>query len=40
LEIPSSFQEKGLSSDPKYLLFPIPNDQLAVNPNLQQNRGN
>jgi hypothetical protein len=27
------------SSDPKYLVFPIPNQQLAVNPNLTQNPG-
>ena len=27
------------SSDPKYLIFPIPNQQLAVNPNLVQNPG-
>ena len=33
------FQEKEYESDPKYLLFPIPAAQLAVNPNLQQNRG-
>jgi starch-binding outer membrane protein, SusD/RagB family len=34
------FQEKGYQSDPKYLLFPIPNDQLAVNQdNLYQNTG-
>jgi hypothetical protein len=33
------FQEKEYQSDPKYLLFPIPNDQLAVNPNLGQNPG-
>jgi len=32
-------QEKDYQSDPKYLLFPIPNDQLAVNPKLQQNHG-
>ena len=31
-------QEKG-QSDPKYLLFPIPNGQLAANPNLTQNPG-
>ncbi len=34
-----SFQEKDYISDAKYLLFPIPNDQLAVNPNLKQNPG-
>lgn len=34
------FQEKEDPSDPKYLLFPIPNEQLAVNPNfLVQNPG-
>jgi len=27
------------SSLPKYLIFPIPNQQLAVNPNLTQNPG-
>lgn len=32
------WQEKA-ASDPKNLLFPIPNDQLAVNPNLTQNPG-
>jgi hypothetical protein len=33
------FQEKNYQSDLKYLLFPIPADQLAVNPNLVQNPG-
>jgi hypothetical protein len=33
------FQEKNYQSDPKYLLFPIPNDQLSVNPYLEQNPG-
>ena len=33
------FQEKDYPSDPKYLLFPIPNEQLAVNPKLAQNPG-
>ena len=33
------FQEKEYVSDPKYLLFPIPDDQLAVNPYLKQNPG-
>ncbi len=33
------FQEKDYQSDPKYLVFPIPYEQLAVNPNLQQNPG-
>lgn len=32
------WQEKP-ASDPKSLLFPIPSDQLAVNPNLSQNPG-
>lgn len=32
------WQEKA-QSDPRALLFPIPNDQIAVNPNLQQNPG-
>lgn len=27
------------ADDPKYLLFPIPSDQLIANPNLQQNAG-
>lgn len=31
------FQEKAEASDPKYLLFPIPNGQLAANPNLDNN---
>jgi len=31
------FQEKKDQSDPKYLKFPIPYEQLAVNPNLAQN---
>jgi starch-binding outer membrane protein, SusD/RagB family len=33
------FQEKEYDSDPKYLIYPIPDDQLAVNPNLHQNTG-
>ncbi len=33
------FQEKDYQSDPKYLIFPIPYEQLAVNPNLKQNPG-
>ena len=33
------FQEKNYTSDPKYLIYPIPADQLAVNPNLVQNPG-
>ena len=32
-------QEKEGTDDPKYLLFTIPNQQLAVNPNLKQNPG-
>jgi starch-binding outer membrane protein, SusD/RagB family len=32
------WQEKP-TDDPKYLLFAIPNQQLAVNPNLQPNPG-
>ncbi|MEI9806403.1 MAG: RagB/SusD family nutrient uptake outer membrane protein [Bacteroidota bacterium] len=32
-------QLKGDVSDPKYLLFPIPNQQIAANPNLIQNPG-
>ncbi|MEJ7680922.1 MAG: RagB/SusD family nutrient uptake outer membrane protein [Segetibacter sp.] len=32
------WQEKE-QSDPKNLLFPIPNDQIAVNSNLTQNPG-
>jgi len=33
------FQEKNQVSDPKYLVYPIPDDQLAVNRNLVQNPG-
>lgn len=33
------FQEKNYVSDPKYLIFPIPNQQLGVNKNLSQNPG-
>jgi hypothetical protein len=33
------FREKNYVSDPKYLLFPIPYEQIAVNPNLAQNPG-
>lgn len=33
------FQEKPYQSDPKYLIYPIPDEQLAVNPNLKQNPG-
>jgi starch-binding outer membrane protein, SusD/RagB family len=32
-------QLKPGTSDSKYLLFPIPNEQLAANPNLKQNPG-
>ncbi|MGF2413349.1 RagB/SusD family nutrient uptake outer membrane protein [Ferruginibacter sp.] len=32
-------QEKSGTSDSKYLIFPIPNGQLAGNPNLSQNPG-
>jgi hypothetical protein len=33
------FQLKPTASDPKYLLFPIPSQALAANPNLKQNTG-
>ena len=33
-----AWQEKA-ASDPKYLFFPIPNGQVAANPNLTQNPG-
>jgi hypothetical protein len=33
------FQQKEYQSDERYLLFPIPSDQLAVNRNLEQNPG-
>ena len=33
------FQEKNYTSDNKYIVFPIPNRFLAVNPNLVQNPG-
>ncbi|MBK6391257.1 MAG: RagB/SusD family nutrient uptake outer membrane protein [Saprospiraceae bacterium] len=33
------FQEKEYLSDKKYLIYPIPDEQLAVNPNLIQNPG-
>ena len=32
-------QERAKASDPKYLLFPIPNGQVAANPNMLQNPG-
>ena len=34
-----AIQEKEFISDPRYLLFPIPNQQLAVNAYLIQNPG-
>jgi len=34
----NAWQEKA-ASEPKYLLFAIPNEQLAVNPNLEPNPG-
>ena len=33
------FQGKEYQSDPKYLIFPVPYEQLSVNPNLVQNPG-
>jgi hypothetical protein len=33
------FQEKEFDSDPRYLIFPIPNQQLSVNKNLTKNPG-
>jgi hypothetical protein len=33
------FEEKDYESDPKYILFPIPYEQLGVNPYLKQNPG-
>ena len=33
------FQGKEYQSDPKYLIFPIPYEQISVNPNLKQNPG-
>jgi hypothetical protein len=33
------FQEKDHHSEKKYLIYPIPDEQLAVNPNLEQNPG-
>ncbi len=35
----TAFQEKNYTSDGKYVLFPVPNRFLAVNPNLKQNPG-
>ncbi|HET9506079.1 MAG TPA: RagB/SusD family nutrient uptake outer membrane protein [Hymenobacter sp.] len=32
-------QQGPTSSDPKYLVYPIPNQQIAVNPNYTQNTG-
>jgi hypothetical protein len=34
----AAWQEKA-ASGPERLLFPIPNEQLSVNPNLTQNTG-
>ena len=34
-----AFQEKNYTSEDKYILFPVPNRFLAVNPNLTQNPG-
>ena len=33
------YQERNYQSDPKHLLYPIPAEQIAVNPNLLQNPG-
>jgi hypothetical protein len=33
------FQEKNYTSDNKFVLFPVPNRFLAINPNLSQNPG-
>ena len=33
------YQERTIESGPKYLLYPIPAEQMAVNPNLVQNPG-
>ena len=33
------FQGKNYTSDPKFLIYPIPAEQLAINPNLVQNPG-
>lgn len=33
------WQEKQLTGDPKVLVFPIPSQQIAVNPNLTQHEG-
>ena len=35
----NAWQEKQADASPKTLIFPIPNQQLAVNPNLTQNPG-
>ena len=35
----AAYTEKPAASDKKYLLYPIPNNALAVNPNLKQNPG-
>jgi hypothetical protein len=34
-----AIEQGPTSSAPTYLIFPIPNQQLAVNPNLTQNPG-
>lgn len=34
-----AWQEKAADPDPKTLVYPIPSQQIAVNPNLQQNPG-
>lgn len=34
-----AWQEKAADPDPKTLLYPIPSQQIAVNPNLKQNPG-
>jgi hypothetical protein len=33
------WQEKQVTNDPKVLVFAIPSQQIAVNPNLTQNEG-
>jgi hypothetical protein len=33
------FEQKNYTSDPKYLVFPIPSEQIAVNTNMKQNTG-
>ncbi|MGJ1432181.1 RagB/SusD family nutrient uptake outer membrane protein [Sphingobacterium spiritivorum] len=34
-----AWQEKAADADPKTLVYPIPSQQIAVNPNLKQNTG-